>query len=70
MSGCISRHGEYSSHVWGDDFYCERCGAEMDRAEWLASNAVREAILGIDGGGLFEGWECDLIVAALKAVSP
>jgi hypothetical protein len=32
MSACISRHGEYSAHTVGDDFYCEFCGAFDEQA--------------------------------------
>lgn len=39
MSTCISRHGEYSAHIPGDDWNCTRCfaldenglRAELDR---------------------------------------
>jgi class 3 adenylate cyclase len=58
MSACISRHGEYSAHTVGDDFYCEFCGAfdeqaavtdayERGRAEQAAADRARvEAVLG------------------------
>jgi hypothetical protein len=57
MSTCISRHGEYSAHTVGDDFYCEFCGAfdeqaavdeayKRGRAEQAAADRARiEAVL-------------------------
>jgi hypothetical protein len=32
MSTCIGRHGEYSAHTVGEDFYCEFCGVFDEQA--------------------------------------
>ena len=46
MSTCISRHGEYSSHV-GTDLYCERCGA-INETRLDAMRAVVDAARSVD----------------------
>lgn len=33
MSACVSSEGEYSDHVTGDDFYCQRCFAHDEPAQ-------------------------------------
>jgi hypothetical protein len=73
MSTCISRHGEFSSHVTNEDLWCDRCAAwdeaaiermVEERPLLLAVVQAAEHWLAVDAGVLpsepFHCAHCDL----------